>query len=476
MNPIGLGENITKYFSSLFGDEFIRKYEEYINSEYYPYIRISVFENEQKVIDELKSGSIDCQKVESVPRAYRILSGKELLGKTLEYTLGNYYIQSLSSMIPALMLNPSPNDIVLDLCAAPGSKTTLLAELMNNRSTLYANEPNKSRIGSLVFNLDKMALVNIGVLQQKGELLSKSFDNYFDKILVDAPCSGLGIVQKKNEVNKWWNENRVDVISDLQTRLLVSAVKMLKSGGEIIYSTCTLTVEENEMVVNTILKKYPMEIAELQLPVSSIDGFTEYEGNKLNPALSKARRIIPWQVNSEGFFITRLIKTGETEPAKQEPSKNSDIKLLSSGHKDIKKHLNEISSFFAIDPEVLDGYKYFIKGADIYFINSDWHTDNPGIFNRIGIKFANIDKNNRAHLRTYSVRHLKDHIHKRFLELQNEDELNTYMNGGIIKKNFDMRGQVIIKYKNNILGTAISMTEGLKSQFPRASRTHEISI
>lgn len=476
MSTLGLGDNITKYFSSLFGDDFVKRYEDYINSDYSPYIRISIFEDENKIERELRGNGIELSKVAEVPRAYRIFKGKEQLGKTLEYTLGNYYIQSLSSMIPALMLNPASDDTVLDLCAAPGSKTTLLAELMNNRGTLYANEPNKSRIGSLVFNIDKMALVNIGVIQQKGELLSKSFNNYFDKILVDAPCSGLGIVQKKSEINKWWNENRVSVISDLQTRLLVSAVKMLKPGGELIYSTCTLTVEENELVVNTILKKYPVELAEIDLPVDSIEGFTDYQGIKLNPSLSKTRRIIPWEVNSEGFFISKIIKTEETESAESEPVKEPAIRLISAGHKNIKDYLKQISSSFGIEPDVLNSYKYFIKSPDIYFINSDWDTGKPDMFNRIGIKFANIDKNNHAHLRTYSVRHLKDKIHKRLIEIAGEDEINIYMNGGIIKKDFDIRGQAIVRYKNDILGTAISVNEGLKSQFPRALRTHEIVI
>ena len=133
----------------------------------------------------------------------KVTEGSELTGKTLEHILGHYYVQSLSSMLPPIVLAPDKNDIVLDLCAAPGSKTTQLAELMHNDGTLIANEIQLSRLKALVHNIERMNIANVGVVHQKGELLSKAYGNYFDKILVDAPCSGLGIIQKKDEVTKW---------------------------------------------------------------------------------------------------------------------------------------------------------------------------------------------------------------------------------------------------------------------------------
>src|SRR5690606_18620642 len=157
-----------------------------------------------------------------------------------------------------IVLNPSSEDVVMDLCSAPGSKTTQMAEMMNNDGTLVVNEVEIDRIKSLVFNLDRMSMVNTGIIHSKGEVLSKYYNNHFDKILVDAPCSGLGIIQKKEEVSNWWNLNRVERLQELQMRLLISAIKMAKVGGEIVYSTCTLSVEENEMVIDKIIKKYPV--------------------------------------------------------------------------------------------------------------------------------------------------------------------------------------------------------------------------
>ena len=112
---------------------------------------------------------------------------------------------------------------------------------MNNEGTLIANEIQLRRLKALVHNVERMNIVNTGIVHQKGELLSKVYENYFDKILVDAPCSGLGIIQKKDEVTKWWDEKKVNILADLQLKLLIASIKMLKEGGEVVYSTCTLT-------------------------------------------------------------------------------------------------------------------------------------------------------------------------------------------------------------------------------------------
>ncbi|TSA26803.1 MAG: RsmB/NOP family class I SAM-dependent RNA methyltransferase [Ignavibacteriales bacterium] len=311
---IELSSNITDYIRTHFGEEFLINYKQYHNSQYKPYLRTSLLNDNYDLEERLKSYGINLQTIPNIKNAFRIISGEEVVSKTLEFILGKYYIQSLSSMIPALVLNPSSSDAVLDLCAAPGSKTTQLAELMNNRGTLIANEISVDRLKSLVFNVDKMSLVNVGILHGKGELLSKQFENRFDKILVDAPCSALGIVQKKGEVSNWWDQRKAEAMSDLQLRLLIAAIKMCKVGGEIVYSTCTLTLEENEMVINKVLNKYPVELEEMDLPVKSNEGYTKFGDETLSSELKKTRRIFPWEIESEGFFVGKLRKIDKTEP------------------------------------------------------------------------------------------------------------------------------------------------------------------
>lgn len=455
----------------------------YFESDYKPYLRISPFTDKEKLIESLKKYGISLESVANLPSAYRITSGSNVVGKTLDFILGKYYIQSLSSMIPPLVLNPQEGDAVLDLCAAPGSKTTQLAELMNNKGTLVANEISTERLKSLVFNVDKMSLVNVGILHGKGELLSRQFENCFDKILVDAPCSALGITQKKGEVSNWWDVRKVEAMSDQQLRLLISAVKMCKVGGEIVYSTCTLTLEENEFVIGKVLKKYPVELVEIELPVKSIPGFSTYGVENLGDDLKKCHRILPWEINSEGFFVAKLIKTDDTEPAERSSRQERKYELIKSSSGKIKNYLDGLSNYYGIQRSVFDSYKFLIKNNDIHFVDADWHSEHLESFNRIGTRLGTIDKRRHLQLNPLAAQVLSEAITKNTLELENTNELDIYFRGGIIKKYFwesipsgETGGQRVVKFGDYILGTAVASKEGLKSQFPRAFRTQEIVL
>ena len=473
---IELSGNIIDYIRENFGEDFLSRYREYYNSEYNPYLRTSAFTDKPVLIEQLKKYGIELLEISGVPNAYRILSGADVAGKTLEFILGKYYIQSLSSMIPALVLNPNETDTVLDLCAAPGSKTTQLAEMMNNKGTLIANELSMDRLKSLVFNIDKMNLVNVGVLHGKGELLSKQFENRFDKILVDAPCSALGIVQKKGEVSNWWDLRKAESISDLQLRLLIAAIKMCKVDGEIVYSTCTLTLEENERVLNTVLKKYPVELEKIKLPVKSHGGFTKIEDEELNPLLNRAQRIYPWEVESEGFFVSKLRKTDLTEPTEKIHWSEKKIEFVKSSSGKIKNYLERLSNHFGIPIQKFTEYKYFFKSNDVGFINASWESDHLDSFNRIGTRFGTIDKHGNLILNSLAVQTLGGSITKNMYAIESKAELETYFNGGTIKKNFEKGGQRAVMFDGYILGSGSASKEGLKSQFPRAFRTQEIIL
>ncbi len=472
---ITISQNISDYILKNFGNEYLENYLNYIQSVSNSYIRLSPFFDHDETINSLKNYGVALEQVKNFHSAYRVIEGNNLIGKTLDFILGKYYIQSLSSMIPAMILNPSSNDRTIDLCAAPGSKTTQLAELMNNKGTLIANEISPERVKSLVFNVDKMNLVNFGIIQGKGELLNQIYDNYFDKILVDAPCSALGILQKKNEVSNWWSENRLNSFTELQTRLLVSAIKMCKVGGEIVYSTCTLSLEENELILNKILKKYPVQIIEIKLPVKSHNALTKYDNEQLNTSIQKAKRIIPWEINSEGFFVAKLRKTNETEKSEIKRFNKDIIQLVDSKSSKIKDKIKILSEYLGIDENLFTNYKYLIKTNDIYFVDKNFDSPSLNNFMRIGSKLGSIEKRGYIQIHSLAAQIFKNSITNNIIELDIE-QLKIYLKGGTIKKDFGSTGQKIIKFRNDIIGTAVASKDGLKSQFPREYRTQEIIV
>ena len=475
---IEVSSSIFTYLKKIYNEKTAKEYTDFISSKPSQYIRINRIKTNLSNLTKSLSNNygIEFESINNIPGCLKVTKGEEKTGKTIQHIIGEYYIQSLSSMLPPLSLNANENDIVLDLCSAPGSKTTQIGEMMNNKGTLIANEIALDRVKMLVFNIDRMNLINAGVIHSKGELLSKTYQDHFDKILVDAPCSGLGIIQKKNEVSNWWSLERISVLGDLQLRLLIAAVKMVKVDGEIVYSTCTLTIEENELIINKVLGKYPVEIVDLELPVKSHPAFNSYDGKKLNSSLSKAKRILPWEINSDGFFIVKLRKTGKTvQPELFKPFKQN-LNLLNFNKKEIQVLLNNVIKDFAVEREVLNSFNFLIKGNDIFFINKNWNEKNLDVFNRIGTRFGTIDRNGQTVLHTQAAQILGNEIKENIYEIENTAELETYLSGGTIKKETENSGQCVVKYQNLQLGTAVNTKQGIKSRFPRAKRTQEILI
>lgn len=472
-----LSNNIYSYITKLYGEEQAKNYLNFIDADPALYLRVnSLKTSPEKLISDLNNlYGIKAELYPLLPNVLKVMEGHSLTGKTLEHILGHFYMQGLSSMMPPLVVNPAEDDFVLDLCSAPGSKTTQMAEMMGNKGTLAANEISSDRVKMLSYNVERMGLVNTGIMHNRGEWLSKIFDSSFDKILVDAPCSGLGIIQKKEEVNKWWNEDTVRGLSDMQLRLLVGAVKMAKPGASIIYSTCTLTVEENEYVVNKVLEKYPVQLEDITLPVPSIDGFTAFENYKFDASLIKTRRIIPWVADSDGFFVAKFLKLDNTNPMEPADERLKDVKILEFSSREIKKQISDLSNLFGIPLEVFAQYKYLLKGNDINFVNKDRQNDRLGFFERVGSRFGVIDKNNDITLHTQAAQILEKYFTKNVYEIKNRNEAKIYLEGGTIKTPYE-RAQCTVSYLGNLLGTAIGSEHGIKSRFPRAKRTQGMII
>jgi len=239
------------------------------------------------------------------------------LGNTKEHLLGYYYVQEISSMLPMLVLKPESGDFVLDLCASPGSKTTQAAAMMENGGTIIANEINMGRVGILNSNLERCGVMNTIVTRKEGVALCEKFlkktQFKFDKILVDAPCSGEGTLRKSPKTFLMWNPNMIKKIAGTQRKLAEAALKILKVGGTMIYSTCTLAPEEDEMIVDYLIKNFDIEVEKINLPLNFRGGVCEWEEKKLSEDVKKCLRLYPQDNNTDGFFVAKIKKLSDKE-------------------------------------------------------------------------------------------------------------------------------------------------------------------
>ena len=221
------------------------------------------------------------------------------------YNEGNIYIQSLSSMIPPLVLAPKSGDKVLDLTAAPGSKTTQLAALMKNTGEIIANELDTIRFERLKYNIEKQEATIVKSINSRGEKLGEKYPEYFDKVLLDVPCSGEGrFIINEPKTYRDWSMKKVNSLVKLQKKLLTSAYKALKKNGVMVYSTCTINKFENELILDWGIKNLGLKIVDINLAIKdSIHGDNE----KLDKSIDKSMKILPSK-SMEGFFIAKLKK------------------------------------------------------------------------------------------------------------------------------------------------------------------------
>ncbi|CAI2724577.1 unnamed protein product [Schistosoma spindalis] len=193
-----------------------------------------------------------------------VYSSQVPLGATPEYLAGHYILQGASSMLPVMALSPQLGERILDLCAAPGGKTTYIAQLMKNTGTIFANEINPNRAKALLGNCHRMGVTNTVICTENGRKFPNIMSN-FDRVLVDAPCSGTGIIAKDPSVKTTKSNDEIQKCVELQKRLLVAAIDSCKVGGYVVYSTCSILVEENENVVNFALRRRKVRLEETKL-------------------------------------------------------------------------------------------------------------------------------------------------------------------------------------------------------------------
>lgn len=268
---------------------------------------------DQEVLESLLNQGIKCKQIEGLDNFYIALENSNKLSFTNEFNSNQIYIQEASSSLPVYEINSEENDLILDMCASPGSKTSLIQNLSDNKANVVAVEKSRNRFFKLKENLVNNGVENVQVFNIDANRLifiKPEFSNYFNKIIVDVPCTTESKVDLNEQDSlKEWKPQNAKSISKLQRGLLNSAFKMLKPGGTLIYSTCTYSVEENEDVVNWFLKNNSnAKLLNIDLSIKNIkDGVTSYREKKYTQDMTLTKRIIP---NNEftAFYMAKLTK------------------------------------------------------------------------------------------------------------------------------------------------------------------------
>ena len=359
------------------------EYDEYINCYDEPrHYGLRVNTNKISVEDFLKIAPWDLKPIPWISNGFYYDGDHVQPSKHPYYFAGLYYLQEPSAMTPANRLPVNPGERVLDVCAAPGGKATELGAKLKGEGVLIANDISNSRAKGLLKNLELFGIGNMLVLSEEPGKLTEYFPEYFDKILIDAPCSGEGMFRKDKKMVKAWEEHGPEFFSKIQRSIILQAASMLRAGGMILYSTCTFDPTENEQIIEQLIKEYPQFTI---CDIEPYEGFTcgmpevSLTGNE---DLKKTVRIFPHKMAGEGHYVA-LLKKGEAKdaPHLQESSSSSKKKLpeeLEEFFKNVK---------FELDPSRLD-----IHGERVYYMPAGLPKMNGIRFLRSGLLLGELKK------------------------------------------------------------------------------------
>lgn len=295
------------------GEERFDRLRDALSREGRPALRANPFRaSAADLCAELESAGFLLEPVEWYGDAFVLAGGerRDLL-KSPAWSEGRFHLQNLSSMVPPLVLDPQPGESVLDMAAAPGSKTTQIAALMRGEGRIVACDRSRSRIWKLRSVVKRLGCPGIEIVCRPGESFGATHRGSFDRVLVDAPCSGEGRFRLDRE-ESWsdWTLGKVRRCARVQKMLLKAALRAAKPGGIVVYSTCTLSPEENEAVLNSALVRTRdgAEIEPIRWPGEDVlPGRTEWLGRTFHPSVAGSLRLLP-TADREGFFIARLRK------------------------------------------------------------------------------------------------------------------------------------------------------------------------
>ena len=343
------------------------------------------------------------------------------LGKSLEHFLGLFYIQEPSAMVPASLLNTNEDDIVLDLCAAPGGKTIQTSFLMKNKSLIVANDISHARTGAILDNIERLGIGNVVVTNNDFKNVYNFYKNYFTKIILDAPCSGSGMFKKDDKMIEDWSYNKVLKFAEQQKEMISYAYDMLKPGGTLLYSTCSFSFEENEEVIEHLLNNSDATIVPIK------DNSLFYVSKKKPLGIHLFPNIFP----GDGQYICLIKKPGI---------------IHSQTDEKIRKE---------------------IFGEYIFQVNREFKYPKQLHIVRYGLRIAQKIKNKNELIYDYHYSRYLNNFEKEFS--LNDEQLDKFLKGESLNIHLE-KGYYLIKYNGKSVSFAKSDGRILKNHLPKHLR------
>lgn len=276
-------------------------------------VRLNSLKARKSTLQSLRKDGIELVPLEWASGCYWVAKGYEKLSTHPCLANGEIFLQNAASFLPVLALDPQPTDAILDVAAAPGGKSSHIASITKNKASLVANDTSRDRFFKMRTIFEQLG-VDAELTLHDGRNARKVFaDRQFDKILLDAPCSGEAAIDPSiSRTFETWSASKVKRLSRLQEQLLVASFDCLRVGGTLVYSTCTINPTENELVVARLLRRRPAELQTINThPDDARPGLTAWAGKVLPPQLEQCKRLLPSD-RHEAFFVAKISKTRES--------------------------------------------------------------------------------------------------------------------------------------------------------------------
>ncbi len=393
----------------------------------------------------------------------------EAPGKHPYHEAGVYYIQEPSAMAPVTFLDAAPGEKILDLCAAPGGKTTQIAAAMQGKGILVANEPNPNRAKILALNIERLGISNAIVVSALPDALSEIFQGYFDRILVDAPCSGEGMFRKNEEAETEWSTENVEMCADRQEGILREAVKMLAPGGRIVYSTCTFAPAEDEAQISRFLKENPDFICtKVEASCGMESGRKEWAGEDPADGVENSIRLWPHKMRGEGHYLAVLDREGDLSSNPFRVSANG--LLVGVPSKDLKlfREFEEET----LNPGVLPEGVFHLFGDQLYLAPKDSPAFTRLKVLRPGLHLGTIKKNRFEPGHALAL-YLKEGDVKRTARLTaDSQEAMGFIGGQTLQDTETGKGWCLVTVDGFSLGWGKSDGRIIKNHYPKGLRIY----